>query len=118
MHQGQWVICAYQCQVADFIFKISLLKKKRESNNVAGHSIFLMVDESDIYEKTFANILMGKLQVPTVSCMIDCVPLVNNVSSQPICQVLDDATHFLDTQCSDFALLILDVAHYMTDGTS
>lgn len=74
--------------------------------------IFLMIDESDINGKKFLNILVGSLQNPSVSWLLECIALEIPANSQIIVQSIDDAIRYLQTPRPNFCLLLTDAARY------
>lgn len=91
-------------------------ERRRVKDYVSNQQIFLIADESDIKGQKYFNILVGKLEAPTVSYMIDCVHLTESINSKIVCRLVDDVIQFLGTQRSDFVLLLSDAARYMTSA--
>ena len=55
--------------------------------------MFMVVDESDINNKEFLNILVGKLTAPEKTLLFNCKTLLQSVNSNIVTREIDDAVH-------------------------
>ena len=87
--------------------------KQQVREHVEGKQIFFIVDESEINATKFMNILVGYIDVPETTYLLDCTPLSTNVNANVVCQCIDDCIWFLGTSRHNFVLLLSDAAKYM-----
>ena len=65
--------------------------------------MFMVVDESDLNEKQFLNILVGKLAAPEKTLLFNCKTLSQSVDSNIVTREIDDAVHSLGFARENFA---------------
>lgn len=80
---------------------------------VKDSQIFMVVDEADVCGIKYLHILIGSLDRPSKTYMLDCLPLSKSPDSQMVVQAIDDAAHKLGLQREKFSLMVSDAAPYM-----
>lgn len=88
-------------------------ERRRIIDMISGHSFFLIVDESDISNTKYLNILVGKLSDPTKAYLLTSEILVSAADSPTIVRLVDDSISSLKCERSQFCLLLTDAARYM-----
>ena len=78
--------------------------------------VFLIVDEAEVAKQKYINVLVGSLDTPNETFLIECLPLdsSSNVNSSIILHTVDDVLRKLGTKRENFALLLTDAARYMS----
>ena len=82
-----------------------------------GKRVFLVVDESEIEQKKYLNILVGDTAAPETTYVADC-SIVETVNQQIVATKIDDVLRKLDVEWNNFVLLLSDAARYMTACTT
>ena len=77
------------------------------------------MDEAEVAKRKYINVLMGSLDTPNDTFLINCLPLESgsNVNSSIILHTVDaqcDILRQLETQRENFALLLTDAARDMS----
>ena len=77
---------------------------------------FLIVDEAEIAKQKYISVLVGSLDVPNQTFLVDCHPLDsgNNVNSSIILHTVDDILRQLEIKRENFSLFLTDAARYMS----
>lgn len=101
---------AARCRV-DRLAEKELQHKK---DIVDGKDIFLVVDESEVRDQRYINILFGATDCPHQTYLILCKPLNVPPNSDIVCQCVDDVIRQLDCPREKFILMQSDAARYMT----
>ena len=94
--------------------KLAEEKALRLKDFLKDQVMFMVVDESDLNEKQFLNILVGKLAAPEKTLLFNCKTLSQSVDSNIVTREIDDAVHSLAFARENFCLLLTDAARYMT----
>jgi hypothetical protein len=76
--------------------------------------VFLVTDESDINGKKYFNTLIGTLDNPEKTYIVDCRVCEVSVDQHYVVRLVDDVLKSLNVEREDFALLLSDAARYMT----
>ena len=79
-----------------------------------GQQIFLVVDESDIGGKRFFNTLVGTIDNPEKTYLLDCRICNTNANHQYVVHLIDNLLREFAVEREDFCLLLSDAARYMT----
>ena len=76
----------------------------------------MIVDEAEVSKRKYINVLVGSLDTPNNTFLIDCLPLESgsNVNSSIILHTVDDTLRQLETKRENFALYLTDAARYMS----
>ena len=77
---------------------------------------FLIVDEAEIAKQKYISVLMGSLDPPNQTFLVDCHPLDggSNVNSSIILHTVDDILRQIEIKCENFSLFLTDAARYMS----
>ena len=78
--------------------------------------IFIVIDESEVDKTKFINVIVGDIDVPETTYLIECC-ITETVNQSIICMTIDDILHKLDIVRENFLLLPSDVTSYMTACT-
>ena len=78
--------------------------------------IFLIVDEAEIAKQKYISVLVGSLDAPNQTFLVDCHPLdsISNVNRSIILHTGDDILRQLEIKCENFSLFLTDAAWYMS----
>ena len=79
--------------------------------------VFLVVDKSEIDKKKYLNILVGDINMPEKTYLLDC-SVVETVNQNIMCTKIDECLQNLDIPRENFVLLLSDTASYMTACTA
>ena len=97
--------------------KVSALheeENQRLKSLLAGKDLFLVVDEAEVADRKYINIIVGDVNIPAVTYLLGCDECSVSVSQQVIIHAVDDAMRFLDADRGRLVLLLSDAARYMT----
>ena len=77
---------------------------------------FLIVDEAEIAKQKYISVLVGSLDAPNQTFLVDCHPLdsSSNVNSSIILHTVDDILQQLEIKRENFSLFLTDAARYMS----
>ena len=91
-------------------------KKKNKFKNYFVTKNFLIVDEAEIAKQKYISVLVGSLDAPNQTFLVDCHPLDSgsNVNSSIILHTVDDILRQLEIKRKNFSLLLTDAARYMS----
>ena len=67
---------------------------------------FLVVDESDVSETKYVNILVGTISKPQTAFLVECAPLHAAANSETILRIIDDTISLLSVARSNFNRLL------------
>lgn len=81
---------------------------------LVGKKVFLLTDESEINGKKYFNTLVGAIDDPENTYLVDCRVCEVSADSQYVVRLIDDILKSLAVAREDFALLLSDAARYMT----
>ena len=78
--------------------------------------IFLIVDEVEIAKQKYISVLVGSLDAPNQTFLVDCHPLVSgsNVNSKIILHTENDISRQLEIKLENFSLFLTDAAFLTT----
>ena len=79
-------------------------------------TIFLIVDEAEIAKQKYVSVLVGSLDAPNQTFLVDCHPLDSgsNVNSSIILHIVEDILRQLEIKRENFSLFLTDAARYMS----
>ena len=77
---------------------------------------FLIVDEAEIAKQKYISVLVGSVDAPNQTFLVDCPPLDSgrNVNSSIILHTVDDILQQLEIKRENFLLFLTDAARYMS----
>ena len=78
--------------------------------------MFLIVDEAEIAKQKYISVLVGSLDAPNQTFLVDCHSLDSgsNVNSSIILHTMDDILRQLEMKRENFSLFLTDAARYMS----
>ena len=79
-------------------------------------NVFLIVDESQVSDSKYLNILIGETAVPEVTYVLDC-SVVESVNQQVVAMKIDEDIKKIGIERNRFVLLLSDADRYMTTTT-
>ena len=100
---------AYRKQVND----LACQESERIMKLLTRKPLFLVVDESDVSDQKYVNVLAGPMEEPNKTYLIACSPLSGNPYSSNICTIVDDCLKEMGITREMFLLLLSDAAKYM-----
>ena len=76
----------------------------------------LIVDEAEIAKQKYISVLVGSLDAPNQTFLVDCHPLDSgsNVNSSIILHTADDILRQLEIKRDNFSLFVTDAGRYMS----
>ena len=94
------------------VAKLASQKKGRIQELLRDKKIFLIVDEAGIAKQKYISVLVGSLDAPNQTFLVDCHPLDSgsNVNSSIILHTVDDILRQLETKRKNFSLFLTDAA--------
>ena len=92
---------------------VALIMLTKTQDLVKDQQIFIQYDEAEISNSKFTNILIGKIDQPDKSYLIDTIFLNTNIDSSIVVRHIDDLLKKIGIQRENFVLLISDAAKYM-----
>ena len=74
------------------------------------------MDEAEIAKQKYISVLVGSLDAPNQTFLVDCHPFDNgsNVNSNIILHTVDDILRQLEIKHENFSLFLTDAARYMS----
>ena len=80
--------------------------------------IFLIVDEAEVAKQKYISVLVGSLDAPNQTFLVNCHPLDSgrNVNSSIILLTVDDILRQLEIKRENFSLFLTDAARYMSSA--
>ena len=78
-------------------------------------NFFLIVDEAEVAKRKYINVLVGSLDAPNQTFLVDCHPLDSgsNVNSSITLHTVNDISRQLEIQRENFLSFLTDAARYM-----
>ena len=95
------------------VAKLARQKEDEICDTLRDKKIFMVVDEADVAGQKYVNVLVGCLEAPTETFLIDCIPHNESMNSRTIVHTVDDTLRRLGTARTHFNLLLTDAARYM-----
>ena len=98
------------------VAKLASQKEERIQDLLRDKKIFLIVDEAEIAKQKYINVLVGSLDAPNQTFLVDCHPLDSdsNDNSSMILHTVDDIMRQLEIKRENFSLFLTDAARYMS----
>ena len=108
---GQAVPSETMCR--EHVHELAESEQGRIKELLMDKKVFLVVDKSEIDKKKYLNVLVGDINVPEKTYLLDC-SVVETVNQNVMCAKIDDCLRNLDIPRENFVLLLSDAASYMT----
>lgn len=89
-------------------------ERERVQSLMNDKKVFIIIDESEVQDRKFINILVGDLAQPSKVWLYECKHHAGSINSNIISQLVDDVLHELSVDRHNFVLLLSDAARYMT----
>ena len=98
------------------VAKLASQKEEQIQELLRDKKIFLIVDEAEIAKQKYIGVLVGSLDAPNRTFLVDCHPLdkSSNVNSSIILHTVDDILRQLEIKRQNFLLFLTDAARYMS----
>ena len=99
------------------VAKLASQKEEQIQELRRDKQIFLIVDEAEIAKQKYISVLVGSLDAPHQTFLVDCHPLDSgsNVNSSIILHTVDDILRQLEIKRENyFSLFLTDAARYMS----
>ena len=93
-------------------------KKGQIQELLRDKNFFLIVDEAEVAKQKYISVLVGSLDAPNQTFLVNCHPLDNgrNVNSSIILRTVDDILRQLEIKRENFSLFLTDAARYMSSA--
>ena len=98
------------------VAKLASQKEEQIQELLRDKKVFLIVDEAEIAKQKYISVLVGSLDAPNQTFLVDCHPLDSgsNVDSSIILHTVDDISRQLEIKRENFSLFLTDAAWYMS----
>ena len=98
------------------VAQLASQKEKQIQKLLHGKKNFLIVDEALIAKQKYISVLVGSLDAPNQTFLVDCHPLDSgsNVNSSIILHTVNDVLRQLEIKRENFSLLLTIAARYMS----
>ena len=97
------------------VAKLASQKEEQIQELRRDKNTFLIVDEAEVAKHKYISVLVGSLDAPNQTFLVNCHPLVScrNVNSSIILQTVDDILRQLEIKHENFSLFLTDAARYI-----
>ena len=98
------------------VAKLASQKEERCQELLRDKKLFLIVDEAEIAKQKYICMLVGSLNAPNQTFLVDCHPLDSgsNVNSSIILHTVGDILRQLEIKRENLSLFFIDAARYMS----
>ena len=98
------------------VAKLASQKEEQIQELLRYKTIFLIVDEAEIAKQKYISVLVGSLDAPNQTFLVDCHPLDSgsNGNSSIILHTVDDIVRQLEIKRENFSLFLTDAARCMS----
>ena len=103
------------------VAKLASQKEEQIQKLLRDNKIFLIVDEAEVAKQKYISVLVGSLDAPNQTFLVNCHPLDSgrNVNSSIILHTVDDIDDILrqlEIKRENFSLFLTDAARYMSSA--
>ena len=100
------------------VAKLASQKEEQIQELLRDKKNFLIVDEAEVAIQKYISVLVGSLDAPNQTFLVNCHPLDSgrNVNSSIILHTMDDTLRQLEIKHKNFSLFLTDVARYMSSA--
>ena len=100
------------------VAKLASQKEEQIQELLRDKKIFLIVDEAEVAKQKYISVLVGSLDAPNQTFLVNCRPLDSgrNVNSSIILHTVDDILRQLEIKRENFSLFLTDAARYMSSA--
>ena len=98
------------------VAKLASQKEEQIQELLCDKKFFLIVDEAEVVKQKYIGLLVGSLDAPNQTFLVNCHPLDSgrNVNSSIILHTVDDILRQLEIKREKFSLFLTDAARYMS----
>ena len=100
------------------VAKLASQKEEQIQELLRDKKVFLIVDEAEAAKQKYISVLVGSLNAPNQTLLVNCHPLDSgrNVNSSIILHTVDDILRQLEIKRENFSLFLTDAARYMSSA--
>ena len=100
------------------VAKLASQKEEQIQEFLRDKNYFLIVDEAEVAKQKYISVLVGSLNAPNQTFLVNCHPLDSgrNVNSGIILHTVDDILRQLEIKRENFSLFLTDAARYMSSA--
>ena len=100
------------------VAKLASQKEQQIQELLRDKRIFLIVDEAEVAKQKYISVLVGSLDAPNQTFLVNCHQLDSSrsVNSSIILHTVDDILRQLEIKCENFSLFLTDAAQYMSSA--
>ena len=100
------------------VAKLASQKEEQIQELLRDKKIFLIVDEAEVAKQKYISVLVGSLDAPNQTFLVNCHPLDSgrNVNSSIILHTADDILRLLEIKRENILLFLTDAARYMSSA--
>ena len=98
------------------VAKLTCQKEEQIQELLREKKIFFKVDEADVAKQKYINVLVGNLDAPNRTFLVDCHPVDSgsNINSNIILHSVGDILRQLEIKRENFSLFLTGAARYMS----
>ena len=100
------------------VAKLASQQEEQIQELLRDKNFFLIVDEAEVAKQKYISVLVGSLDAPNQTFLVNCHPLDSgrNVNSSIILHIVDDILRQLEIKRENFSLFLTDAAPYMSSA--
>ena len=100
------------------VAKLASQREEQIQNLLRDKKIFLIVDEAEVAKQKYISVLVGSLDAPNQTFLVNCHPLDSgrNVNNSIILHTVDDILRQLAIKRENFSLFLTDAARYISSA--
>ena len=100
------------------VSKLASQKEEQIQELLRDKKFFLIVDEAEVAKQKYISVLVGSLDAPNQTFLVNCHPLDSgrNVNSSIILHTVDDILRQLETKRENLSLFLTDAARYTSSA--
>ena len=100
------------------VAKLASQKAEQIQEFLRDKKIFLIVDEAEVAKQKYISVLVGSLDAPNQTFLVNCHPLDSgrNVNSSIILHTVNDILRQLEIKRENFSLFLTDAARYLSSA--
>ena len=100
------------------VAKLASQKEEQIQELLRDKKNFLIVDEAEVAKQKYISVLVGSLDAPNQTFLVNCHPLDSgrNVNSSIVLHTADDILGQLEIKRENFSLFLTDAAQYMSSA--
>ena len=83
---------------------------------IQNKQIFIVFDETTLGKDSYAHTLIGTIDSPSKSYLVECESLSESLNAAKVCQLVDSTIKKFDIKRENFCLFLSDAARYMVSA--